>query len=50
MVVCVRGTCSFVDAYGYFRGTVQLVPSSESAQVIRGSRFLKNIGNYKTTW
>ena len=41
MVVWVRGPCSFVVGYGYFRRTVQLVPSQKSAQVT-GSRHLQN--------
>jgi hypothetical protein len=46
MVVWVRGPCSFVVGYGYFRRTVLLVLSPKSAQVT-GSRHLQNICNQK---
>jgi hypothetical protein len=43
MVVCVRRPCGFVVGCGHFRETVQLVPSSESAQVAEAADSLKTL-------
>jgi hypothetical protein len=43
IVACVRGPCSFVVGYGHFRGTLQLVPSSDSSQVTEAADSLKTL-------